>query len=113
MRKESRDAIYLCLPEQGGEAMQMQEPEQQQQSRQQQERRNNYPTGYMPAQQEQQPEFVEVVVGEEPYQEQKIHPQGEMRAQLGAMPIVGIVFSALGFCVSIAGIILAAIILKY
>ena len=77
--------------------MQMQEPEQQQ-SRQQQE---------------QQPEFVEVVVGEEPYQEQKIHPQGEMRSQLGAMPIAGIVFSALGFCVSIGGILLAAIILKY
>jgi len=95
--------------------MQMQEPERRQQSRQRQERSNDYAEGYSSVPQEQlgQPDYVEVVVGEEPYQDQKIHPQNDMRARIGVAPVAGMVLSAIGFCASIAGIIISAIILKY
>src|SRR5690349_10697435 len=91
--------------------MQMQEPER----RQQQERSRDYAEGYPSVPQEQpgQPDYVEVVVGQEPYQEQKIHPQNDMRARIGVMPVVGMVLSAIAFCASIAGIVISAIVLKY
>lgn len=95
--------------------MQMQEPERRQQSRQRQEGSNDYAQGYpsVPQEQSGQPDYVEVVVGEEPYQEQKIHPQNDMRARIGVMPVAGMVLSAIAFCASIAGIVLSAIVLKY
>jgi hypothetical protein len=89
--------------------MRMQEPEQWQQSRQEwQEPGAEYAGRYEPEQQE----YIEVVAGDD-YQQQKIHPQEERRSRSKALGSIAIVLSSIGFFLTVAGIVLSAIALKY
>jgi ABC-type Fe3+ transport system permease subunit len=86
--------------------MRMQEPEQWQAGR---EYNAEYPGNY---ESEQQQEYSEARAQDD-YQQQKLHPQEEQSQRNKRLAIIAIVLSALGFFLSLAGIITSAIALKY
>lgn len=82
--------------------MQMQEPEQWQQSGQEEKASQQYN------------EYSDNYAGEyEPEQQQKIFPQSEQRMPGTVLRIIAITLSSIGFFLSVAGIIVSAIVLKY
>lgn len=82
--------------------MQMQEPEQWQQSRRDEQASQQYT------------EYSDNYAGEyEPEQQQKIFPQPEQRLAGTVLRIIAIILSSLGFFLSVGGIIVFALVLKY
>src|SRR5579872_7588677 len=82
--------------------MQMQEPEQRQQFEQEWLADHEY-RGYR----------AQNSGSFEPEQQQKIHPQEELSLRAKVLWIVIIILSSLGFFLSIAGIVAAALVLEY
>jgi hypothetical protein len=94
-RKYSKQRELFLFAGRRRTVMQMQEPEQWQANQQYGEYRAEYP-------------------GQEgPEQEQKIYPQEEQRVSGKALGILAIILSALGFFLTIAGIVADAIVLKF
>ncbi len=60
---------------------------------------------------EQQQEYIEVVAGDD--SQQKIYPQQTWPSRGKVFGILAIVLSSLGFFITIAGIVVSAIVLKY
>ncbi len=82
--------------------MQMQEPEQWQQSRQEEHASQQYN------------EYSENYTDKyEPEQQQKVYPRREQMLPGTVLRIIAIILSSLGFFLSLAGIIVSAIVLKY
>jgi hypothetical protein len=90
--------------------MQMQEPEQRQASQQPSEYTAEYPGS---SASEQQQEHIEVVAGDDSQQQQKIYPQQGSGARGNAIGIIAIILSSLGFFISVAGIVISALVLKF
>ncbi len=86
--------------------MRMQEPEQWQQPEQQRQSSQEYSEGYK-ADSVQYPEEYE------PEQEQKIYPQKSRWLDGTALAIFAIIFSSIGFFLTVAGIVASAIVLQY
>src|SRR5258708_2021745 len=89
--------------------MHMQEPEQRQQWQQPGEYNADYPGSYASEQQE----YIEVVAGDDSQQQQKIYPQQGSSARGKALGIIAIILSSLGFFISVAGIVISALVLKF
>ncbi|HET7641133.1 MAG TPA: hypothetical protein VFK47_20660 [Ktedonobacteraceae bacterium] len=90
--------------------MQMQEPEQRQASQESGEYNAEYPGSYAP---EQQQEYIEVVAGDDSQQQQKIYPQQGSGARGKVIGIIAIILSSLGFFISVAGIVISALVLRF
>jgi phosphotransferase system glucose/maltose/N-acetylglucosamine-specific IIC component len=95
----------------------MQEPEQRQQfgqqwqaSQQPGEYTAEYPGN---SASDQQQEYIEVVAGDDSQQQQKIYPQQEWSTRGKALGIIAIILSSLGFFISVAGIVISALVLKF
>jgi hypothetical protein len=86
--------------------MRMQEPEQWEQSEQQLQSGQEYKDGYN----------ANRIIYAEDYetdQEQKIYPQASRWKNGTALAILAIIFSSIGFFLTIAGIVASAIVLQY
>jgi ABC-type Fe3+ transport system permease subunit len=92
--------------------MRMQEPEQWRQSGQQWQAGREYNAEYPGNYESGQQEYSEARAQDD-YQQQKLHPQEEQSQRNKRLAIIAIVLSALGFFLSLAGIITSAIALKY
>lgn len=94
--------------------MHMQEPEQRQQFGQQWQQPGEYNAEYPGSYaSEQQQEYIEVVAGDDSQQQQKIYPQQGSSARGKALGIIAIILSSLGFFISVAGIVISALVLKF
>ncbi|HET8852242.1 MAG TPA: hypothetical protein VFN02_06925 [Ktedonobacteraceae bacterium] len=92
--------------------MQMQEPDQQRrfgQVSQASQAHSDYSAEYTEGF---EPEYFEVVT-EDNYQQQKIHPQEGQSSRGKVHSILAIVLSSIGFFISVAGIVVSAIVLRY
>ncbi|MFL5693741.1 MAG: hypothetical protein ACJ795_18250 [Ktedonobacteraceae bacterium] len=95
----------------------MQEPEQRQQFGQQWQA--SQPPGEYTAEypgnsaSDQQQEYIEVVAGDDSQQQQKIYPQQGWGTRGKALGIIAIILSSLGFFISVAGIVISALVLKF
>ena len=92
--------------------MQMQEPEQRQQWRAGQEYRG-YGAEYSGAFESDQQQEDEAGLTANDYQGQKIYPRTRQSQRSQLLAILGIVFSSIGFFLTLAGIILSALVLQY
>jgi hypothetical protein len=86
--------------------MRMQEPEQWQQPEQQRQTSQEYSEGYSA-------DSVHYAVEYESEQEQKIYPQKSRWLDGTALAIFAIIFSSIGFFLSVAGIVASAIVLQF
>ena len=86
--------------------MRMQEPEQWKQPEQQRQSSQEYSEGY-------KADSVQYSEEYEPEQEQKIYPQKSRWLDGTALAIFAIIFSSIGFFLTVAGIVASAIVLQY
>jgi len=86
--------------------MRMQEPEQWQQPEQQWQTSQDYSEGYSA-------DSVNYSAGYESEQEQKIYPQKSRWLDGTALAIFAIIFSSIGFFLTVAGIVASAIVLQF
>ena len=86
--------------------MRMQEPEQWQQPVQQPQTSQEYSEGYSA-------DSVHYSTGYESEQEQKIYPQKSRWLDGTALAIFAIIFSSIGFFLTVAGIVASAIVLQF
>jgi hypothetical protein len=86
--------------------MRMQEPEQWQKPEQQRQTSQEYSGGYSA-------DSVHYSVGYESEQEQKIYPQKSRWLDGTALAIFAIIFSSIGFFLTVAGIVASAIVLQF
>src|SRR5258708_12790105 len=94
--------------------MHMQEPEQRQQFGQQWQQPGEYNAEYPGSSaSEQQQEYIEVVAGDDSQQQQKIYPQQGSSARGKALGIIAIILSSLGFFITVAAIVLSALVLQF
>lgn len=95
--------------------MRMQEPEQRQQFGQEwqaSQEFDGYHAEYLRYESEQQQEYSAGLAADD-YQGQKIYPQKEPRQRGKVLAIIAIVVSSLGFFITLAGIIISGIALRY
>jgi hypothetical protein len=86
--------------------MRMQEPEQWQQPEQQRQSSQEYSEGYSG-------ENIDYSTGYESEQEQKIYPQKSRWLNGAVLAILAIIFSSIGFFLTVAGIVASAIVLQF
>ena len=92
----------------------MQEPEQRQQFGQQWQQPGEYNAEYPGSYaSKQQQEYIEVVAGDDSHQQQKIYPQQGSSARGKALGIIAIILSSLGFFISVVGIVISALVLRF
>lgn len=92
----------------------MQEPEQRQQFGQQWQQPGEYNAEYPGSYaSKQQQEYIEVVAGDDSQQQQKIYPQQGSSARGKALGIIAIILSSLGFFISVVGIVISALVLRF
>jgi hypothetical protein len=92
--------------------MQMQEPEQRQQWQTGQEY-DGYGAEYSGAYESDQQQEYEAGLAANDYQGQKIYPQPRQSQRGKVLAILGIIFSSIGFFVTLAGIIISALVLQF
>ena len=94
--------------------MQMQEPEQQQQQQwQAKQEYSGYRAEYPGTYQAEQQQTYEAGLAANDYQGQKIYPQARPSQHGKVLATLGIIFSSIGFFVTLAGIIISSLVLQY
>lgn len=91
--------------------MQMQEPEQQR--RQTGQEYDAYHTGYSGVYEADQQQAYEAGLVANDYQDQKIYPQARQSQRGKVLATLGIIFSSIGFFVTLAGIIISSLVLQF